>query len=104
MIRRPPRPTLFPYTTLFRSAERPARRRSESQQPGPQRWFRTGNRRGDCRMPALKCEPVLGLQPAKEGRQQLEWWRELEERVLVTAVHERDVGDADPGFLARVAK
>src|SRR3712207_8640532 len=27
MIRRPPRSTLFPYTTLFRSAERPTRRR-----------------------------------------------------------------------------
>src|SRR3712207_8805931 len=26
MIRRPPRSTLFPYTTLFRSGERPARR------------------------------------------------------------------------------
>src|SRR6266496_761128 len=30
MIRRPPRSTLFPYTTLFRSARRAARR------PGPQ--------------------------------------------------------------------
>src|SRR5256885_6613080 len=28
MIRRPPRSTLFPYTTLFRSSHRPARRRS----------------------------------------------------------------------------
>src|SRR3712207_8119060 len=27
MIRRPPRSTLFPYTTLFRSDQRPARRR-----------------------------------------------------------------------------
>src|SRR5256885_6016529 len=27
MIRRPPRSTLFPYTTLFRSGHRPARRR-----------------------------------------------------------------------------
>src|SRR2546428_3421435 len=27
MIRRPPRSTLFPYTTLFRSSERPPRRR-----------------------------------------------------------------------------
>src|SRR5436309_4479915 len=27
MIRRPPRSTLFPYTTLFRSARRAARRR-----------------------------------------------------------------------------
>src|SRR6267378_4789747 len=26
MIRRPPRSTLFPYTTLFRSRQRPARR------------------------------------------------------------------------------
>src|SRR5437899_8106440 len=26
MIRRPPRPTLFPYTTLFRSRARPRRR------------------------------------------------------------------------------
>src|SRR4051812_50006340 len=30
MIRRPPRSTLFPYTTLFRSARRPCRRRSRS--------------------------------------------------------------------------
>src|SRR2546430_13131719 len=29
MIRRPPRSTLFPYTTLFRSAERAAALRSE---------------------------------------------------------------------------
>src|SRR5262247_4692160 len=28
MIRRPPRSTLFPYTTLFRSPSRPARRRT----------------------------------------------------------------------------
>src|SRR3989442_13221526 len=29
MIRRPPRSTLFPYTTLFRSLVRPPRRRGE---------------------------------------------------------------------------
>src|SRR2546426_6694796 len=29
MIRRPPRSTLFPYTTLFRSRPRPARRRDQ---------------------------------------------------------------------------
>src|SRR5436190_15107185 len=28
MIRRPPRSTLFPYTTLFRSAREPAQRRA----------------------------------------------------------------------------
>src|SRR5437667_8031465 len=30
MIRRPPRSTLFPYTTLFRSCGRPTRRRQPS--------------------------------------------------------------------------
>src|SRR2546421_9304858 len=35
MIRRPPRSTLFPYTTLFRSAEVPARaRRRHGRAPG----------------------------------------------------------------------
>src|SRR5215510_16229541 len=41
MIRRPPRSTLFPYTTLFRSRRGrpgPARRRvGESRQPAPRR-------------------------------------------------------------------
>src|SRR3712207_8460100 len=38
MIRRPPRSTLFPYTTLFRSAARPprgARRAARPVPPGP---------------------------------------------------------------------
>src|SRR3712207_7507511 len=35
MIRRPPRSTLFPYTTLFRSApERPVDRAAETKGPG----------------------------------------------------------------------
>src|SRR5688572_31276561 len=34
MIRRPPRPTLFPYTTLFRSGPEP-RRQSPSRGPAP---------------------------------------------------------------------
>src|SRR3712207_6870016 len=34
MIRRPPRSTLFPYTTLFRSADR-AERQPEPEQRGP---------------------------------------------------------------------
>src|SRR3712207_6849193 len=39
MIRRPPRSTLFPYTTLFRSRVRPARARSKrGREPvGPRR-------------------------------------------------------------------
>src|SRR6478672_12227760 len=33
MIRRPPRSTLFPYTTLFRSPQFPARRGEEHSRP-----------------------------------------------------------------------
>src|SRR5436190_12247599 len=44
MIRRPPRSTLFPYTTLFRSeSRRPRTRRS------PPRCWNEGVRRGSCR-------------------------------------------------------
>src|SRR3712207_6895909 len=38
MIRRPPRSTLFPYTTLFRSRSRPR----SSHPPGPDRGSRAG--------------------------------------------------------------
>src|SRR6266542_1726948 len=39
MIRRPPRSTLFPYTTLFRSADdRPRGRRDRRARGGPGRW------------------------------------------------------------------
>src|SRR2546427_4776729 len=34
MIRRPPRSTLFPYTTLFRSRRRPGGRRGTGRSPG----------------------------------------------------------------------
>src|SRR2546426_7495934 len=44
MIRRPPRSTLFPYTTLFRSPARGARRRCPRARParGPRRARRRG--------------------------------------------------------------
>src|SRR3712207_7889918 len=37
MIRRPPRSTLFPYTTLFRSAAQADDRNSDDQAAGPRR-------------------------------------------------------------------
>src|SRR5690349_24131019 len=37
MIRRPPRSTLFPYTTLFRSRRKPRPRELRSQRPPPRR-------------------------------------------------------------------
>src|ERR1044071_10202836 len=36
MIRRPPRSTLFPYTTLFRSLRRQTRRRSHDRRQRPE--------------------------------------------------------------------
>src|SRR3712207_8219164 len=46
MIRRPPRSTLFPYTTLFRSGD-PTRGGSATGQHGPaERWLAGGERRG----------------------------------------------------------
>src|SRR5437667_6404762 len=41
MIRRPPRSTLFPYTTLFRSCRWAARRRSCRTWPGASTWWRS---------------------------------------------------------------
>src|SRR5271169_6993298 len=38
MIRRPPRSTLFPYTTLFRSWGRRSSRDGRRQTPSPSRW------------------------------------------------------------------
>src|SRR3712207_7936566 len=48
MIRRPPRSTLFPYTTLFRSgsAGRPRRRAARLLQPADQRRHRRGDAEG----------------------------------------------------------
>src|SRR3712207_7528829 len=55
MIRRPPRSTLFPYTTLFRSEPRPARRR-----------HRDVGGRGAARHDArLSGEAALGTPPAR---------------------------------------
>src|SRR5690625_6037996 len=44
-IRRPPRSTLFPYTTLFRSWTPPARRGSRAGSPAPRRPGPTGRRK-----------------------------------------------------------
>src|SRR2546426_2395215 len=50
MIRRPPRSTLFPYTTLFRSPRLPDRRLSHADPRGPppgEAALRAGRRLGD---------------------------------------------------------
>src|SRR4051812_49821788 len=52
MIRRPPRSTLFPYTTLFRSPSCPGRARS----PGPDRRRCPCRRRCPARRPCPRSE------------------------------------------------
>src|SRR2546430_10075096 len=54
MIRRPPRSTLFPYTTLFRSPHHP--------RAGPHRLWRHHPRGG----PGPRCD-AAGTGPAEEG-------------------------------------
>src|SRR3712207_7036543 len=53
MIRRPPRSTLFPYTTLFRSGRRPAPR--------------SGARRGGVAAVRRGRRPVSGHPPSRRG-------------------------------------
>src|SRR2546426_9403925 len=62
MIRRPPRSTLFPYTTLFRSPDPGARRRVVGHAGGP-----AGEPRG-VRVPALRKRQVRHWFLAARGR------------------------------------
>src|SRR3712207_8381096 len=66
MIRRPPRSTLFPYTTLFRSGSR-------GWCPGWSGWFGTGRRRGAAR-PKRGPPDVAALGGKLEGER---WMVEL---------------------------
>src|SRR5690349_23868481 len=54
MIRRPPRSTLFPYTTLFRS--RRARRQRRRESHGPARAFRRLFEPREIRRPACRLD------------------------------------------------
>src|SRR2546426_8713785 len=57
MIRRPPRSTLFPYTTLFRSRPFPGRVRARAPAAGPRRRPPGGcARRGGGRRPSERSE------------------------------------------------
>src|SRR6266852_9527108 len=73
MIRRPPRSTLFPYTTLFRSPNAleawraPPRRRR--QPPGP-----SADEHGGLLHPRIRCPPILGRDAVKHvGPSKLGW-------------------------------
>src|SRR2546425_6936280 len=62
MIRRPPRSTLFPYTTLFRS---PSRTRRRARPPRPRRCPRAPSARG---FPTLRGPPAPPPGPARGRR------------------------------------
>src|SRR5688572_32288424 len=65
MFRPPPRSTLFPYTTLFRSARRAARReRHHALQVA--RQYRPGSRRRLVSVPERAREGVRGPHPRSE--------------------------------------
>src|SRR5207249_8206659 len=57
MIRRPPRSTLFPYTTLFRSSATDGRRRPREQTRGGEWWQRVCSR-GDRKSTRLNSSHV----------------------------------------------
>src|SRR6266850_6211214 len=60
MIRRPPRSTLFPYTTLFRSRRRPGRRRPRRARPGSRRRARSEEHTSELQSPCnLVCRLLL---------------------------------------------
>src|SRR2546427_7034147 len=66
MIRRPPRSTLFPYTTLFRSPSAPAhffRAHERLEQPGPDGRIDPRSRIGD-----FEVDPARGLPGADADR------------------------------------
>src|SRR2546423_6913258 len=67
MIRRPPRSTLFPYTTLFRSGTVAAYRRQLTDQAGTAAPQHPGRRRPGVRLGRLV--HVAGEQPERDGGQ-----------------------------------
>src|SRR6202158_6416152 len=72
MIRRPPRSTLFPYTTLFRSAERSEERIAGREEPrfAPASWARSEEHTSELQSPPdLVCRLLL---EKKKKTQQLD--------------------------------
>src|SRR3712207_7358948 len=68
MIRRPPRSTLFPYTTLFRSRPPPRRSAPAPEVPAEQHVDAGHRVAVDARLAALRRAPVAGRQDRKSTR------------------------------------
>src|SRR6266511_3550678 len=83
MIRRPPRSTLFPYTTLFRSARR-ARRRHWTRSIG---WRRARAARSEEHTSELQSRENLVCRLLLEKKKNQTDDRRLLERTYVSTVH-----------------
>src|SRR5256885_11828749 len=79
MIRRPPRSTLFPYTTLFRSASRPDRHPVRAALPAAELAW--------CRRPALDASEWSALVPFCYERKQRKLWPEDRKSTRLNSSH-----------------
>src|SRR2546425_2559648 len=104
MIRRPPRSTLFPYTTLFRSLERRHRAGARFHQRGRARARRSTGRQvpgaGEITLEAEQLDFVVG---ERVGRVSALLERPPEARLLYVLAHGAGAGMRHP-FLASVAR
>src|SRR5690349_22870226 len=83
MIRRPPRSTLFPYTTLFRSRSgqsRPASARPRARSDEPHAGWSTPRGRGCCRS---TFRPTRRVSRSEEHTSELQSRRDLVCRLLL---------------------
>src|SRR3712207_8394762 len=84
MIRQPPRSTLFPYTTLFRSCRRPtSARRSD---PGPPRWDPRTARHPPRRPPSRRAAGRAGTRRSEEHTSELQSRQYLVCRLLLEKI------------------
>src|SRR2546429_5254329 len=96
MIRRPPRSTLFPYTTLFRSPPRP-RRRELGVRCDPRRSLaqtRARDRAGGVRRSAVRAEHPLAAR-SEEHTSELQSRLHLVCRLLLEKKKYKAVAHAD---------
>src|SRR5260370_21218106 len=80
MIRRPPRSTLFPYTTLFRSYATPSPSRRRAHRDRIARNMPSGSCTGRCREP---CSPMPSTPRSEEHTSELQSHLNLVCRLLL---------------------
>src|SRR3712207_7014991 len=83
MIRQPPRSTLFPYTTLFRSAVRPARLRQDVPRQGDRRLGQGERAVGEGRRAAEQVGRRVGAGRSEEHTSELQSRQYLVCRLLL---------------------